>query len=53
MLVHYSGMEDRNHYAEDILNPVQLENWSNAEAERRGIPTEFHVPQPGDLYEIA
>ncbi|MFC2098847.1 MBL fold metallo-hydrolase [Bacteroidota bacterium] len=52
MLVHYSGMEDRNHGAEEILNPVQLENWTNAEAERRGIKSEFLVPLPGDLYEI-
>ncbi len=53
MLVHYSGMEDRNYHGQDILNPVQLENWSNAEAERRGIQTEFVVPRPGDIYELA
>lgn len=52
LLVHYSGMEDRNHYGEAILNPVQLENWAGAEAERRGIGTEFRVPAPGDLLEI-
>jgi len=52
MLVHYSGMEDKNHGGEDILNPVQLENWANAEAERRGIDSHFQVPQPGDLFEI-
>jgi hypothetical protein len=52
-LVHYSGMEDRNHYQEDILNPVQLENWSMAEAERRGLPCEFFIPLPGDVYKIS
>jgi hypothetical protein len=52
MLVHYSGMEDMNHSEEEILNPVQLENWTNAEAERRGISSEFLVPLPGDLYKI-
>ncbi len=52
MLVHYSGMEDKNHNAEDILNPVQLENWANAEAERREIKSRFMVPQPGDIFEI-
>lgn len=52
MLVHYSGMEDMNHHGEDLMNPVQLENWANAEAERRGIASEFMVPGPGDLYEI-
>ncbi len=53
MLVHYSGMEDRTYHGQEILNPVQLENWSNAEAERRSIQTEFVVPRPGDLYELA
>ena len=52
MLVHYSGMEDKTHNAEKILNPVQLENWCNAAAEIRGISSEFLVPQPGDLYKI-
>ena len=52
MLVHYSGMEDRNYYDEEILNPVQLENWASAEAERRKVPGEFRVPRPGDLYEL-
>jgi phosphoribosyl 1,2-cyclic phosphodiesterase len=53
MLVHYSGMEDRNYYNEEILNPVQLENWANAEAERREIGTGFRVPRPGELFELA
>lgn len=53
MLIHYSGMEDRNHNGEDILNPVQLENWVNAEAERREIKSRFLVPQPGNLFEIS
>jgi len=53
MLVHYSGMEDKNHNGEDILNPVQLENWSNAEAECREINSQFLVPQPGDHFEIS
>ena len=52
LLVHYSGMEDRNHHGQEILNPVQLENWANAEAERRGIRSEFRVPGPGDINEI-
>jgi len=51
-LVHYSGMEDRNFNDEKILNPVQLENWANAEAERRDITSEFLVPLPGDIFEI-
>jgi glyoxylase-like metal-dependent hydrolase (beta-lactamase superfamily II) len=52
MLVHYSGMEDKNHNGGELLNPVQLENWANAEAERRGIASEFTVPRPGDLFEV-
>jgi hypothetical protein len=52
MLVHYSGMEDWNHHGQELLNPVQLENWAGAEAERRGIGAEFRVPRPGDLYRI-
>lgn len=52
MLVHYSGMEDRNYNSAEILNPVQLENWANAEAERRGISSEFHVPFPGQIYPL-
>jgi hypothetical protein len=53
LLVHYSGMEDKNHYGEAFLNPVQLENWTSAEAERRGIRSEFIVPQPGDIFELS
>lgn len=53
ILVHYSGMEDRNYYSEEILNPVQLENWANAGAESRGIKSEFIVPTPGDLFKLA
>ncbi len=53
LLVHYSGMEDRNHHGEEILNPIQLENWTNAEAERREIRTGFRVPGPGELIELA
>lgn len=52
MLVHYSGMEDMNHHGQDLLNPLQLENWANAEAERREIASEFIVPGPGNLFEI-
>jgi hypothetical protein len=52
MLMHYSGMEDRNYGDGELLNPVQLENWANAEAERRGIGSTFIVPRPGDLYKI-
>jgi hypothetical protein len=52
LLVHYSGMEDLNHNAEALLNQVQLENWANAEAERRDIRSRFIVPQSGDLIEL-
>lgn len=52
LLVHYGGIEDRNHNGEEILNPVQLENWANAEAEIRNIRSEFIVPLPGDLYKL-
>jgi hypothetical protein len=51
-LVHYSGMEDRNHYGEALLNPIQLENWTNAKAEISGLASSFHVPRPGNIYEI-
>jgi len=52
MLVHYGGIEDRNHNGQDILNPVQLENWANAEAETRGLQSEFIVPRPGDFFAL-
>jgi len=52
-LVHYGGMEDRNHHGESLLNPVQLENWTNAKAELKGLASSFLVPRPGDIYEIA
>lgn len=53
MLVHYGGIEDKNHNGQEILNPVQLENWTNAQAEIRKLDSEFIVPLPGDLFRIA
>ena len=50
MLVHYGGIEDQNHNGQEILNPVQLENWTNAQAETRKLDSEFIVPRPGDLF---
>ena len=52
-LVHYSGMEDRNHHGESLLNPIELENWTNTEAGIRGLAPSFHVPRPGNVYEIS
>ena len=53
LLVHYGGIEDRNHHEQEILNPVQLENWTSAQAETRKLNSEFIVPRPGDLYPVA
>ena len=52
LLVHYGGIEDRNHNGQDILNPIQLENWANAEAGTRGMDTGFIVPRPGDHFTV-
>ena len=53
LLVHYGGIEDRNHHGQEILNPVQLENWAGAQAETRKLESKIIVPRPGGLYSLA
>jgi hypothetical protein len=52
LLVHYGGIEDRNHHGQEILNPFQLENWAGAQAETRNLESQFIVPRPGDLFPL-
>jgi glyoxylase-like metal-dependent hydrolase (beta-lactamase superfamily II) len=49
LLVHYGGIEDLNYNRQDILNPVQLEEWARAQATKRKMGCEFIVPRPGDI----
>ena len=53
MLVHYGGIEDQNHNGMDILNPAQLQNWTNSEARAGKLTSEFIAPRPGDLFNLS
>lgn len=44
LLTHYSGVEDQNHYNEQILNDKSLENWANNTIQQRAKRTQFVVP---------
>jgi len=52
ILAHYGGVEDQKYHDQPILNPAQLENWTNARAELHDLESKFIVPKVGDVFEL-
>jgi len=52
ILAHYGGVEDLKYHDQPILNPAQLENWTNAQAELHNLDSKFIVPKVGDVFEL-
>jgi glyoxylase-like metal-dependent hydrolase (beta-lactamase superfamily II) len=48
-LMHYSGLEDRKYYQQDLLSMDGLEQWTLEKAQDYAIYTDFRVPKVGDL----
>jgi hypothetical protein len=51
-LVHYSGYEDQKHHGEAILTDEQLLSWVERTVHTREQPTSWHIPLPGDTFEL-
>lgn len=51
-LVHYSGLEDKKYYNQEILKTSELEEWANKEAKKQEINADIIVPETGDTIKI-
>lgn len=48
-LIHYGGIEDRGHHAQEILDGPSLKLWAEKQCEVNKLSAEFEVPQVGHL----
>ena len=53
MLVHYSGSEDLKYYNKEQLSETELLEWTIQQAKNNNISYKFHIPQAGNLFQLA